>query len=145
MRIKKKYPFQNMEVGLGSVKITTDYVYAFTSKQARAKRAKQLKQKHNNDLNISKPKKTAKKHWNVTLEMWEEKKKFLYIISYYKYSVRKPDQKIKVKYKLTRKGKLMKKPIKLSYPTIGKKEFQEVYNNNKWTIPENYKLDLTKN
>lgn len=92
-----------------------------------------------------KHKKTIHKHWREDLYKWEEKKTFIFI-PYYVYSIWK-DGKTKIKYSLIKKSKRNAKYIKKAFKTniyVGKKEFKEVYNNNKYLVPINFVLDLNR-
>ena len=85
------------------------------------------------------------KYWRMDVGLWEEKLLMLWFIPYYRYSIWKDGKTIKyirlIKYS---NPKYLKKAIK-TVIYVGKKEFEEKYNNNKYLVPLNYVLDLTKN
>jgi hypothetical protein len=73
--------------------------------------------------------------------MWEEKIKFLFI-TYYKYSIFE-NGKLRYYHRLFKhpNPKYLKAAIKTEI-VIGKKQFQDEYNGNKWTVPINIVVDL---
>lgn len=75
--------------------------------------------------------------------MWEEKKYF-WFIPYYVYSVWKGGKNI-TKWSFSVKNKETKEYFRfkpLPSIKIGKNEFKEKFNSNKWIVPTNYVIDL---
>lgn len=89
---------------------------------------------------------TISREYREDLQLWEEKIKILWFLHYYVYSIRKSD-KLWTKKTIVLKSRKTKKYFKLiplSPIIIGKKEFEKEYNNNKWSVPVNYEIDLTR-
>lgn len=86
--------------------------------------------------------KTIYKYWRFDRNLWEEKVRVVWFISYYKYSIFKEgDIHTHIRFKIYPDPKYVKK----AYQTriyVGREEFKEVYKNNKWIIPINRDLNL---
>lgn len=87
--------------------------------------------------------KSLYKWWRADKYLWEEKRIIFWFIPYYKYSIFKEGKTIKhIKLKKYSKPKYLNKAIKTTI-YVGKKEFEEKYNGNKYLVPLNFELDLT--
>ncbi|QIG62297.1 hypothetical protein [Tenacibaculum phage JQ] len=86
--------------------------------------------------------KTAYKWYRSDCNLWEEKKIVFWFIPYYEYSIWKYG-KLNKKTRITKykNPKYIKKAI-VTKVYVGKKEFKEKYNNNKYLVPINFELDL---
>ena len=83
------------------------------------------------------------KWWRTDKCLWEEKIVVFWFIHYYKYSIWRDGKNIEhIKIFKYSKPKYLKKAIKTTI-YIGKKEFKDKYNSNKYLIPLTYELDLT--
>lgn len=81
--------------------------------------------------------------YRTDLNMWEDKFIFLNFIRYYKYSIWLRGKTIKkIKFLKIKNQIYIKEVIELGKLQVGKKEFKELYNNNKWLIPINKELNL---
>lgn len=82
------------------------------------------------------------KWWREDKYLWEEKIILFWVIPYYKYSIFK-NGKLKKHIKLFKYSKplYLKGSVKTNV-YVGKKEFETVYNSNKWLVPTNYELNL---
>lgn len=88
------------------------------------------------------------KEYREDLKLWEEKIIIFWGIHYYIYSIfRYPMEKeyrCKTLFIKSPKTKKYFKFVPLPPVKVGRKEFEEVYKNNKWMIPINYELDLNR-
>lgn len=86
--------------------------------------------------------KTLYKWWRIDNNLWEEKIKILWFITYYKYSIwREGKTHTHIKLKAYAEPKYFKK-VHETKVYVGKKEFAETYKNNKWLVPINKELNL---
>lgn len=86
--------------------------------------------------------KTLYKWWRIDCNLWEEKIKTLWFLTYYKYSIWiEGEIHTHIKIKIYPKPKYLKKAIK-TIMYVGKKEFDEVYKGNKYNVPINMDLNL---
>lgn len=84
------------------------------------------------------------KQYRMDLNLWEEEFIIFWFIHYYEYSIWK-EGKICGEFRLFKKNwRRIRYFSFFELPTIkiGKKEFEEKFKSNKWTIPMNYELDL---
>lgn len=83
--------------------------------------------------------KKYEKQYRLDLNLWEEKRKILWIIPYYYYSIRKGN-KLEVKYsiyKINEKSSKYFKFKELSKPKLTEDELIFKYNSNIWLVPTN--------
>jgi len=98
--------------------------------------------------NLKKPKTNFKKkvykYWREDKYLWEQKNITFWIIPYYEYSIWEKGKTIRFKrlFKFSN-PKYLKAAIKTNI-YIGRKEFEENYKGNKYLVPSNYILDLTR-
>ena len=87
--------------------------------------------------------KSLYKWWRADKYLWEEKRIIFWFIPYYRYTIFKNGKTFKhIKLWKYSEPKYLKKAIK-STIYVGKKEFEEKYNCNKYLVPLNFELDLT--
>ena len=83
------------------------------------------------------------KKWRKDVNLWEEKLLFFSLIHYYEYSIWKNGKVYKhIRFRRYSNPEYLDK----AYETkvyIGKREFTEKYNSNKWAVPVNYEIDLS--
>lgn len=86
------------------------------------------------------------KRFRSDLNLWEEKYTALRFINFYIYRIF-INGKLKTKYRLMllngKTAKYIDGAKKLPKIIIGKSEFQQRYNSNKYIVPESYIIDLT--
>ena len=83
------------------------------------------------------------KWWRTDKYLWEEKRIIFWFITYYRYTIFKNGKTFEhIKLWKYSEPKYLKKAIK-STIYVGKKEFEEKYNCNKYLVPLNFELDLT--
>ena len=91
--------------------------------------------------------KEINKTYRLDLKRWEAEYRLFRFIILYRYSILM-NGKFRQKWSFTIKEKKtarrMDKANQLQDIVIGRKEFQERYNGNKWIIPHNIKLDLNR-
>lgn len=88
----------------------------------------------------------GEKQYRGDLKMWEQKHLFLGKINFWKYSLFNYPKPI-VKFTLFRKNKATVNIIgcqPLTPIRIGRQEFEQKYKNNKWLVPTDCIIDLTK-
>lgn len=91
------------------------------------------------DIKINKIhiKKVVYKWWREDKNIWEE------CLSIFGVKIYKYYSKDSIKYRLFKyKNPKYLKKARVTNIYVGRKEFEEEYNNNKWIIPINYILDL---
>lgn len=90
--------------------------------------------------------KKSDKHYRVDINLWEEKYTLLKCIHFYCYKIFS-NGKEKTRYRLIRMKQKTARYINSATPLppviIGKKDFAERYNNNKYLVPLSYIIDLT--
>lgn len=83
------------------------------------------------------------KWWREDKKMYEEKKVVMWFVTYYVYSIFNGKLVKKIRLFKYKNPEYLKKPI-LTSICIGRKEFQEDYSGNRYLVPTNYEVDLTK-
>lgn len=100
-----------------------------------------LKSKIKNLIDKASPK-ALYKCWRIDCNLWEEQIKILWVIKYYRYSIF-VNGKIDAHIKLTMyPNPNYLKRARESKVYVGRKEFEEKYNGNKWIVPINKEIDL---
>lgn len=82
------------------------------------------------------------KEYREDIDMWEERKYFVWVVPYYIYSIFK-DGKLFIQKRLFIKNRKTKKYFKfipLPKIKVDAREFKEVYDNNKWVVPLDYEI-----
>jgi hypothetical protein len=84
---------------------------------------------------------TVYKSWRVDLDLWEEKIKLFRFIVIYRYSIWR-DGATHTHLRLrARPGADYLRSARVTRIRINRKEFEQVYNGNKWIVPVGYEID----